>query len=442
MSVRFVPGNRPHLAVRADYRLANIGNAPLHFIPLTLPAEKDFGLANLGAKIDGNAVAPEHPSGEAPTDWRIPLAASWQRKQKINLTLSYDLASETPTDSRIFVAANTFYLNDSGWFPALRGFKALLSPGVTRPNPSDLRVQVPADFRVTASGRLRATKKQNGETEYRFRIHQADFDPYVLAGQYNEQRASSANTVFWSEQTLANWQPPGDAVARISELYAHLFGPLPRNNATIYVLHAADNIALSDSAKSSDPPPTVVFTTESLGSPQFAAAFPSFADKKSLAGTWFFHVVTPRPQARLLADGLRSYAAELADQQQANRVSRTAEISSALANFDRAAEEAVEKPVRSLIPADPIAVRRIAQSKIILFLFALEDQCGAENVRRSIFDMVYALRGQEYGYSDFRAALEQRSHRNLANFFRTWLSQPGIPPDFRARYENAGANKQ
>jgi aminopeptidase N len=55
--------------------------------------------------------------------------------------------------------------------------------------------------------------------------------------------------------------------------------------------------------------------------------------------------------------------------------------------------------------------------------------------------MVYALRGQQYDYSDFRAALEQECHQNLSNFFDVWLRQKGIPDDFRARYENASGAK-
>ncbi|MFZ3247060.1 MAG: hypothetical protein WA185_18460, partial [Candidatus Acidiferrales bacterium] len=83
----------------------------------------------------------------------------------------------------------------------------------------------------------------------------------------------------------------------------------------------------------------------------------------------------------------------------------------------------------------------LRSTKMELFLFALEDKCGPQNLTHAISDMVYALRGEEYGYSDFRAALEQQCHQDLDGFFRQWLTQPGIPPDFRARYENAGGSK-
>jgi aminopeptidase N len=44
------------------------------------------------------------------------------------------------------------------------------------------------------------------------------------------------------------------------------------------------------------------------------------------------------------------------------------------------------------------------------------------------------LRGSEVGYDDLRAALEQSTGKNLAETFRIWLNEKGIPADFRDRY--------
>ena len=98
ITVRFVPGNPPHLAIRAQYRLANVGNAPLDSIELGLPGEKDFGVANLHIKIDGQEVTPQRESSQTstpaegetavagmwPKTWRIPFASRWSRRQRKN----------------------------------------------------------------------------------------------------------------------------------------------------------------------------------------------------------------------------------------------------------------------------------------------------------------------------------------------------------------------
>lgn len=449
LSVRFVPGNPPHLAIRAEYLLANIGNAPLHFIPVELPSEKDFGLANFGAEIDSKDVAPQHNPHEASDDWRIPLAASWQQKQKINLTLSYDLAAETPADPRIFVAANTFYLNDSGWFPQLLGFKALFAPTPVRPNPTVLDVIIPTDFRVTASGQLRATKKQNGgETQYSFLIRKMDFDPYVLAGQYQEQKISAdgVTVAIWTFKPTSADQAQKTAAPTVAaaKFDSHTFGTLPRSMRVIYDVELPVNVA--DQNAWSGFLPGIIYNAIFDSKKSFGAALNNglldVFTPTELGYTWFGHIIRPRPEAWILSAELALYSSIESDENREPGTSRTEGIRSELTDYDNARTEAVEKPILSLTPGDPEDQLQIAGYKIQLFLFALEDKCGQQNVAHAIAHMVYALHGQPYGYSDFRAALEHECHQNLADFFHAWLARPGIPPDFRTRYENAGGNQK
>ena len=436
LTVHFVPGNPPHLAIRAQCQLTNVGNASLEFIGVTLPGEEEFGRASLRAEIDGKEIAPHHNPHEAAGDWRIPLPTPWRQKEKRNLSLWYDLAAQPASDPRIFVSATTFYLNDSGWFPALMGFKAFLSPAVVRPDPTDLSVIIPADFRVTASGQLSGTKKQNGEIESRFRIREADFDPYVLAGQYQQQIVSSSGV------TIAIWT----------------FKPIPADQAqkTAVQIAAAVNLDLQNFGrlpKSMDKILYVEFPKEAgnrqtNGHPGHASLLPGVINVDSedmfalmdLAQTWFAHAIVPRPEAWALADGLEFYAVVVSSPGK-NQVTNS-QIGSVLADYDADKLKAVEKPIVSVTPNDPQAQIELMGNKVQLFFSALEDKCGQQNVTHAISDMVYALRGEEYGYSDFRAALEQQCHQDLGNFFHTWLAQPGIPPDFRARYENASGRKQ
>ncbi len=440
LTVHFISGNPPHLSIRAGYRLVNIGNSPLHFVPLTLPGEKDFGLANLHAEIDGkDVVAPQHNPHEAAEDRRIPLASAWRPKGKISLTLSYDLATSTATDPRIFVATNMFYLNDSGWFPAFMGFKAFLAPPVTRPNSIDVSVTVPSDFRATASGHFRGTKKQNAETEYLFRIGKADFNPYVFAGQYNEQAVVFGNTrvTFWNAKPLSppDVQVAGNRVFSVYQTYAKAFGAL--SHASIVIIANRD---YNDPQNKLGqvllfPPPRTVFSPgDVFVKPVVDEPFPSFFIKSAVAWTWFGHEIKPRPEAWLLARELAEYAAVLA----ANE-NRKGLIISALDSYDHG--RAVEKPVISLSVDDPDEQIFMGRMKLILFFFALEDKCGQQNVTHAIAHMVYALRGEEYGYPEFRSALEEQCHQDLAEFFNMWLAKPGIPPDFRARYGNSSGPK-
>ena len=442
--MRFVPGDPPHLAIRAEYRLANIGNVPLEFIGVTVAGEKEFGRANLHAEVDGKEIAPQHNPHEAATDWRIPLPILWRRKGKINLSLSYDLAAQPASDPRISVTANTFYLNDSGWFPTLMGFKAFLSPAVVRPDPTLLSVTIPADFRATASGQLRGTKKQNGQIEYRFRIGKADFDPYVLAGQYQQQIVSSdgVTVAIWTFKAIPAEQAQKTAaqITAAANFCAKNFGSLPRSMKAIYDVVPAED--LSDENFAGRLLPGVVYDPtldpdNSLGW-ELDSFISSSTGPLELPDSWFEHIIVPRPEAWALGEGLAAYAFNTLGGSMGK--SRAEAIASDLSDYDQEGTKAVEKPIISLTPGDPEDQLLLGGDKMELFFFALEDKCGPENVRHAIAHMVYALRGQQYGYSDFRAALEQECHQNLSDFFDVWLRQKGIPADFRARYESAKGN--
>ncbi len=139
--------------------------------------------------------------------------------------------------------------------------------------------------------------------------------------------------------------------------------------------------------------------------------------------------------------GLIIYAEDLQNERSKAGTSRNGEIVSSLEDYDRDRTGAVEKPLAFLAPSDPEDQLQIGGDKSRLFFFALEDKCGRENLEHAIAHMVYALRGQEYGYTDLRAALEQECHQDLSSMFAAWLDQKGIPADFRARYEKSNSMK-
>jgi hypothetical protein len=461
LTVHFISGASPHLAIRADYRLQNVGTAPLNFVEVTLPGEKSFGRANFRATVAGRKITPESeqsvtdetaPAGAAPSEslWRIPLPGSLRQKQKIDITLQYDLASQPTADPRIFAGAMAFYLNDSGWFPEFQEPKALFAEDIVRPNPTSLTVVVPANFLAIASGEARGAKKRDAETEYRFRIGSADFDPYVLAGQYREQKipANGTQVAVWTFQPIpaAQAQQTAAQIAAAAKFYAQNFGPLPKSMHNVYDAQApkvltAGNVN-GESVRNSLLPGVIyswgLYSAQSLSAGLNNRLAASLGPTE-LADTWFSHMIVPSPAAWMLSDGFSSYAANLPDESNGSQASRANAIHDALADYNSQRATAVAKPILSLAPSDPAEQLRLGADKMQLFFFALEDKCGRQNLIHAIAHMVYALRGQQYGYSDFRAALEEECHQNLAEFFRTWLNQQGIPADFRARYENPNA---
>jgi hypothetical protein len=47
------------------------------------------------------------------------------------------------------------------------------------------------------------------------------------------------------------------------------------------------------------------------------------------------------------------------------------------------------------------------------------------------------MAGQEIGSAELRSAVEAEAGRNLAGEFHGWLDHPGLPAEFRARYQAA-----
>lgn len=465
LTVRFVPGSQPHLAVTAAYRLKNTGVSSLTFIDVNLPGIKEFGRAGLHVQINGreavahreqgahSEVTVPQPQPAAPQSlWHVSLSSPWRQKQRIDINFQYDLAVSLATDPRIFVGTDAFYLNSSGWMPALQEPKVLFALSLNRANPTNFAVIVPTDFRVYASGRLRGISKRNAQAEHRFQIGLSDFGACVFAGRYQQQTATvNGNKIqFWTFQpaAVAEIQKSAAQISDAENIYNRNFGRLPKSMRAIYdiqlPLRAPANSYAWRNAEASLLPGVVYSTRSRIPDANFfwlriAKTLGVSPRSIQLAHTWFGHLIFPHSEAWLLGEGLSFYAATSAAQ---SGQARAKIIQSVLADYDRQRTRAVEKPIASLAPADPDAQLRLGADKMDLFFFALEDRCGRQNVTHAIAHMVYSLQGQAYGYSDFRAALEEECQQHLAPVFRRWLNQARIPRTFRARYENTDGEQK
>jgi hypothetical protein len=81
------------------------------------------------------------------------------------------------------------------------------------------------------------------------------------------------------------------------------------------------------------------------------------------------------------------------------------------------------------------------QAKSFLFFYALQDRYGPETFRKAVRHMLDSRRNSGFNLDDLIAAFDQEAHRNTAAFVRLWMKHPGVPADFRAKYENTSAQK-
>jgi hypothetical protein len=158
-----------------------------------------------------------------------------------------------------------------------------------------------------------------------------------------------------------------------------------------------------------------------------------------LTRTWFGWRVRPRPEAEILMGrgvGLFGLVIAAEGRGQGERGRMVASL------IDRYDETRATAPDKRLMepPAGYSRAERISTGyRAALFIVALEDFCGHDNLRVAFRDIIHDRAASDTGYEELLAANEAASGKDLAEMFRTWLIQPGIPEDFRARYQKSSS---
>jgi hypothetical protein len=462
LAVRHLAGP-PRLVVHASYRLENSGNSGLKFIDAVLPDERVFGRRDLRINVDGREVNASRPLADAASEeskniFRIPFDSGWPGKQKRTLDIEYALAPAPPGSAGIAVGEASFHLSSVGWFPDLRTPKGLFAGGGGRADRTYVTLQVPENFRLETNGRPASKRKHNGAVERQLRGR--DLGPFAIAGRYEEQEVRSdrlptttgerrgpndpalnSSLIYWTSQPLV----PGDAQSAGQRLLAAwrtcitIFGQ-PKGRAAPFRIVETPAKLPADSPNGDGPAVEpfaggVLVNREGFALGVGGDGFYELV-VRGMAYTWFGGEVALRPDAELtLGKGLAHYASILVAEANDGEPARRRRVAELLNQYDDARAHVVEKPLRAISDSAPWEQRRIAANKAPLFFIALEDEYGESAVRRGLADLVDSLRGETIGWGELRSSLEMATRKNLAEFFRTWFDDPGIPADFRSRYE-------
>jgi len=445
LEVRYVPGAPPHLEIRATFTLENSGDRPLDSIDVSLPDEKDFGRAHLRIEVDGALLSPQ-PSPDAPESTsRIALHAPWPQKTVHTLVISYDLMKSLDFGPSVGTGDFAFYLPTSDWYPLLRAPKGLFAKGDARPKRFDLSVRVPDGFLVHAAGHPQGKKRRAGESEFRFRIAEQSFSPFVLSGRFHEQQYKDSNgtVLFWTLQPLPadQVQRAGPPLASAAKNFATLFGPLGPGSRHLPMRVVEWGFPQETARPNSGAAVFHHFPAGALINPGGFALGVASEDfltlvEQSWPWTWARDVARPGPGAdETLRHALTQYAAMFAEFSRSNHTTRQFRIRTCLRSFDILSATTKEIPVALLRRNDEDVQYAIGNCKTTLFLVALEDEIGRDKLHRALRRMIQGLRGSTYGFTDLRAALEVESGKDLGEIFRAWLNQPGIPANLRKTYQ-------
>jgi hypothetical protein len=437
LALSYVPAKSERAHIRVTYRLQNSGNQDLRVLQAVLPAPLD-----LQVRVDGRAIAPE--TLEAPRRGSIlisvPFEPAWPIKGFRDLELEYDLALDESSQS---AGHPIRYEQASEWFPELRKPRGSFSKGLSRATEVSVTIQVPQGFNALASGQNLGVKTHQGESEYRFRVRDADYEPFAVIGHYQEKeiRTSSGTVVFWTLEPLTdpNAQTAAERIAATARTYERFYGRLERKDLPVWIVETAPlpgAIGLQGPAATSFPS-TALLNQAAFAEGVNSPVFQNLAAEQ-LARTWFGWLIVPSrnlPPDRNIGQSLARYASIAAAQASNGDAERRLRAAQLLREFDERRKRGADKSLLQAEFRDSADQQEMAVLKGTMFLLALEDTHGTDPLRRGLAHLVRALHGRDFGLATLRAAFEQETHKNLSDEFRVWLDGTGVPTDFRARYE-------
>jgi hypothetical protein len=439
--VQFLPGPDPRIRVDSDYQLRNTGNQSLSSIELRLPWSRGFKVIAAQAAWDGASLAGQN-SPANPRNTLLALPQKWTVSGRHTLRLSAEFQSSAAGQAGFRFAADAFSLPSEGWAPQLLPSQGLFATGGVPPKEWKLVVRVPDGFLVHTSGGSKKTSRNGREITIQSLQHPDDRYPFVVAGLYKETAldTGTGNKIFlWTraQEDSARLQQSADALVRAVQAYDATFGARAQKSKPFWIVEcplldgcftaaesayanllSAEPGAVSSQLVSLD----TLLIGVSGGAPKLAAAAPG------LAASWLGYGQNPgfyEQQPPLSA--LPAFASALGEEAIEGPVSRTETIRRALRMIPKSAA------------ARKTEDENVMRAKSFLFFYALQERYGQEVFRHAISHMLSARQGRGFDLDDLIAAFEQETHQNVAEFVRMWMKRPGVPEEFRARYEDSSA---
>lgn len=468
--VQFLPAAQA-IRIEADYQLRNTGVRAIREVEILLPVERRLHIGAASTKWDGAEIATE-PLKDHPRNAMLRFAKPWPISEAHTLHISYDILPPAADGAGLSFASDAFYLPAAGWSPQLPQLPGLFGFGGVPPKKWELVIDVPEGFLVHSSGTLKKVSRDSKANTRTLRALQTVDDryPFVIAARY------TARQIHGTQQKINLWsrasgnsgvlQQASAELARTVDVYNSIFGipasraktfwivecPVPEGCISPFrpsasLLHEDAHGEPSAELASSD----TVMVDVSKGAPKLAAAA-----GPSLAASWlgygrnpgFYEQTPPLSQLPIFAaarareeiDGpqvrgetirraLRFIPKNAAATPSVDAAVNAASPLGDVTNASEASEPAVSDAARE--------ARRIERAKSLLFFYALQDRYGAKVFHDAINHMLYARASRGFELDDLIAAFEEEAHQNVAAFVRLWMKHPGVPADFRARYENS-----
>jgi len=367
----------------------------------------------------------------------------WQQGEKREIATEWDLAPQSSVRGTIAASPDGFFIADETALPLWQTPNGIFARGRLIPDNEVLSVFVPPDYRVLAPGKLLKTTPDGSWVVHRFAIGpKEEFLPYVIAGRYQEKTIESRDgrAQYWTFQPINGEaaQKAADRLTASMKALSAFFGTPSSGTTTVRIVESPVEMRSEFVASDEDPGGGSFPEGALLDSRAFVQGLTSEGvlqlAEYELARTWFGWRVCPQPEAQILMGrGVGLFGLVIAAEGRAPE-ERPRMVASLIARYDRARTFAPDQRLMEPPVGYSRAERISTAYRAALFFVALEDVCGHNNLRTALQDIIHVRAGNQTSYQELRSATETASRKNLAEMFRRWLVEPGIPEDFRARY--------
>lgn len=440
--VRFVAAPAPRLQIEEDFQLKNTGNRPLSALEMRLPARR-FHSSELRATWDSTALVLER-SPDHPRNTLVTLRDPWNMSARHTLRLAMEFSPAQQGETALSFSSDAFFLPAAGWSAEILPPDGLFATGGVPPKTWELLVAVPEGFQIHTSGSQKRSARRNGEFTVSATQGPKDPYPFVIAGRYSAAQVGKGKEKIhlWTRQPQepAGLREANDAFVRVIAAYDATFGQRSRQAEQSWIVEcpvAADcftnlnpSMARLLGEEENERTTAEMISQDTMvvdfsgGAPKLAAAA-----APSLAASWLGYAQNPGYYEQVPPlTMLPAFAAAIGREAASGAESRGDAVREAL--------RLIPREVKPRQAED----RTVLRAKSFLFFYGLRDHYGREMFRRAIEHMLYARRERGIRLADLIAAFEQEDpRRNAAEFVRRWMKHPGVPEEFRARYEGASA---
>jgi hypothetical protein len=304
----------------------------------------------------------------------------------------------------------SYLLYAARWFP-VSGY------GVNR-FAAAMRITVPSDETVIASGKALAPLRQAGKATYTYEFDQPSFPGTVLAGKYVVQPATAvgADIALYLKPGHEDFAASYGATAgKIQAFFSDKFGELPSGHLAV--------VEIDDGTVGGYTAPGVV----AIASRGFATTVNYRLLAHEISRQWWRCLVSPAsPDDAFLDEGLATYSAALYVEEAAGEAAfedTMREIQIGALTHEDAAPIAQASRLHEFTPE----YQAIVFQKGAMVFHMLRWVLGEDAFLKTLETM-----GRDYAWKsifteEFKKLAEKVSNQELTYFFAQWVSSTGVP---------------